>query len=425
MTEAGSPLAVWLTRLESLSAHEIDMGLERVEQVLERLALDIPGTVLHVAGTNGKGSCVAMLDALLGTTGARVGCYTSPHVHRYNERIRVDRQEANDETIVAAFERIEAVRNDVPLTYFEYGTIAALVVFADANVDVMVLEVGMGGRLDAVNAVEPDAGLITNIALDHCDWLGNDIESIGFEKAGIMRRDKPVVFGSRDVPGSVVEHAESIGAQLILAGRDYDWSCKEASWSWQGAEQVLDELEQPALQGEHQVGNAAAVLALLEATGYLSALTESQVNAAMASLALPGRMQRITADARWILDVAHNPAAASALAGVLRRCKQHPRTIAILGLLDDKDVEGVVAPLVGLVDDWIAVTADSPRAIPAGELARRIANLINAGCLAAESLRHAIDHARAIATADDRIVVTGSFYLVGPVLSDIYSPRTS
>ena len=427
MLGAGSPLADWLTWLESLSAHEIDMGLDRVEQVLERLALVIPDTVFHVAGTNGKGSCVAMLDALLGAAGTRVGCYTSPHVHRYNERIRFNGQEADDETIIAAFERIEAVRDGVPLTYFEYGTIAALVVFADARVDVAVLEVGMGGRLDAVNAVEPSAGLITNIALDHCDWLGNDIESIGFEKAGIMRRDKPVVFGSRDVPGSVVDHAESIDAQLILAGRDYDWSCEEASWSWQGARQKMVGLEPPALQGEHQIGNAAAVLALLESAGYSDVLTEPRVNAAMTSLALPGRMQRVTAGARWILDVAHNPAAASALAGVLRQCKKHARTVAILGLLDDKDVEGVVTPLVGVVDDWIAVTADSPRAIPAGELARQVANLANAGCLVAESLRDAIDHAQDIATTDDRIVVTGSFYLVGPALHllDIYSPRTS
>jgi len=401
------------------------MGLERVEQVFERLTLDVPDTVFHVAGTNGKGSCVAMLDALLGATGIRVGCYTSPHVHRYNERIRVDGQEADDETIIAAFERIEAVRDGVPLTYFEYGTIAALVVFADARVDVAVLEVGMGGRLDAVNAVEPNAGLITNIALDHCDWLGNDVDSIGFEKAGIMRRDKPVVFGSRDVPASVVDHARSIDAQLVLAGRDYDWSCEETSWSWRGAGRKMVGLAPPALQGEHQIGNAAAVLALLESAGYSDVLTEPQVNAAMTGLMLPGRMQRVTADARWILDVAHNPAAASALAGVLRQCKKHPRTVAILGLLDDKDVVGVVAPLVGLVDDWIAVTADSPRAIPVSELARQIANLANAGCLAAESLRQAIDHAQAIATADDRIVVTGSFYLVGPILSDIYSPRTS
>ena len=417
MIETGSPLADWLTWLESLSPNEIDMGLERVEQVLERLTLDIPDTVFHVAGTNGKGSCVVMLEALLSGTGTRVGCYTSPHVQRYNERIRIDGQDADDETIVAAFERIEAVRDGVPLTYFEYGTIAALVAFADAEVDIAILEVGMGGRLDAVNAGEPNAGLITNIALDHCEWLGNDVDSIGFEKAGIMRPDKPVVFGSRDVPGSVVDHARSINARFILAGRDYNWSREQDGWSWQGGGRELAGLEPPALPGEHQIGNAAAVLALLESAGYSDVLTVPRVNAALSALTLPGRMQRVTAGARWILDVAHNPAAASALADVLRQCNKHVRTVAILGLLDDKDVEGVVNPLVGLVDDWIAVTADSPRAIPAGELARQIANLANAGCVIAESLREATAHARAITTPDDRIVVTGSFYLVGPILN--------
>jgi dihydrofolate synthase/folylpolyglutamate synthase len=425
MIAAGLPLADWLTRLESLSAHEIDMGLERVEQVLQRLDLEIPDTVFHIAGTNGKGSCVAMLEALLRTTGARVGCYTSPHVHRYNERIRVEGQEAEDTAIIAAFERIEAVRENVPLTYFEFGTIAALVVFADADLDVAILEVGMGGRLDAVNAVEPDAGLITNVSLDHCDWLGNDVESIGFEKAGIMRPDKPVVFGSREVPRSVIEHADSIGAPFVLAGKDYDWSSEGGSWSWRSAGRTLSGLERPALQGEHQIVNAAAVLALLEAAGYEAALTESLVSPALAEVSLDGRMQRVTAGARWIFDAAHNPAAASALADVLRRCDKHSRTIAILGLLNDKDVEGVVTPLLGLVDDWVAVTADSARAVPAGKLARRIADLANAGCLAAESLRQAIDHVQALATAEDRVLVTGSFYLVGPVLSDIYSPRRS
>jgi len=247
MNDAGTPLAAWLTRLESLSAREIDLGLERVEQVLDRLQLELPKTVLHVAGTNGKGSCVAMLEGVLRRTGGSVGCYTSPHVFRYNERIRVDGTEAGDETIVGAFERIEAVRDDVPLTYFENGTLAALVVFAEQGVDIAILEVGMGGRLDAVNAIEPDAGLITNVSLDHCDWLGEDIESIAFEKAGIMRAGKPVVFGDRVVPAAITRHAANIEAGLIRAGEDYDWSASATSWEWRGASHELTGLELPAL----------------------------------------------------------------------------------------------------------------------------------------------------------------------------------
>lgn len=417
-----SPLAAWLSQLESLSAREIELGLERVEEVLGRLSLDLPQTVFHVAGTNGKGSCVAMLEALLSGTGARIGCYTSPHIQHYNERIRVAGQDADDDTIIAAFERIEAVRDGVALTYFEYGTLAALVVFTEKDVDIAILEVGMGGRLDAVNAVEPDVGLITNVSLDHCDWLGNDIETIAFEKAGIMRRNKPVIFGARDVPRSVIDHAKSTGAELLVAGRDYDWSSESDGWSWQGSGRQLTGLRAPAMQGEHQIANAAAVLTLLEAAGFTEVLEETLVSAAFATLQLEGRVQRLDSGAHWLLDVAHNPAAAVALANVLREDPREGRTIAVLGLLDDKDVAGVVSPLVGLVDDWIAVTADSPRAIGAGELARQVANLANAGCLAAESIQQALDHAQAIAGNEDQTLVTGSFYLVGPVLGLVGAP---
>lgn len=420
-----SPLSDWLARLESLSPRDIDLGLERVSRVLERLALGRPETVFHVAGTNGKGSSVAMLEAMLRSSGERVGSYTSPHVRRYNERIRVDGEAASDAQIIAAFERVEAVREAEALTYFEYGTLAALVVFVDAGVDTAILEVGMGGRLDAVNAIEPDAGLITNIALDHCDWLGDDIETIAAEKAGIMRSGRPVVFGAREVPQSIAKAADSVGARLVLAGRDYDWSITGDAWSWRGSQQRLDGLSLPALPGEHQVGNAAAVLALLEAAGRGELLQQSLVNECLAGLRLDGRMQRIEADVPWLLDVAHNPAAAAALADALRADGHAGETVAIFSMLDDKDVESTVEVLVGHVDHWIAVSADTPRAIEAGELARRVANATGAACLVATSLNEAMSRAEELATPDDRILVTGSFYLVGPVLTELYSRRES
>jgi len=419
----GTPLSDWLLRLETLSPQEIDLGLERVERVRDRLALAPPDTVFHVAGTNGKGSSVAMLECLLQKSGAHVGSYTSPHIHRYNERIRIDGSEASDEQIVAAFERIEAVRDNEPLTYFEYGTLAAMVVFADTGIDTAILEVGMGGRLDAVNAIEPDAGLITNIALDHCDWLGDNVESIAAEKAGIMRRDKPIIFGSRAVPDSIDAKAADVGAQLIVAGRDYDWSCDGERWSWQGLTHQLEGLAVPSLQGRHQIGNAAAVLALVEAAGRGDLLCVEVVNACFAQLRLDGRMQEIDEDVHWLLDVAHNPAAAKALAEALHARAHAGQTVAIFAMLDDKDVTGVVAALADHVDHWIAVTADNPRAIAAGELARRVANATNAACLVAESLEAAIRHARELTTGADRILVTGSFYLVGPVLTELYSRR--
>lgn len=422
MSAAGTPLSDWLARLETLSPCEIDLGLERVERVLRRLAVPLPRSVIHVAGTNGKGSSVAMLGALLRQTGARIGCYSSPHISRYNERIRVDGEEATDAQIIAAFERIEAVRDGETLTYFEFGTLAAVVVFADACVDTAILEIGMGGRLDAVNAVEPGAGLITNIALDHCDWLGDNIESIAFEKAGIMRRDKPIIFGARDVPLAILKHADDVGARLLIAGRDFDWSADGDRWSWQGTAHQLEGLRRPALAGDHQFGNAAGALALLEAVGLTGLLQTNIINTALSGLRLAGRLQEIHIGARWLLDVAHNPAAAKVLGEALRGESHDGGTVAIVAMLDDKDVRGCIAQLQDQVDQWIAVTAASPRAIDADELARQVANASNRACLVADSVDAAVARAEELTRAGDRVLVTGSFYLVGPVL-DLLSER--
>ena len=426
MPPIATPLDAWLARLETLSVAEIDLGLERVESLLDRLELQLPATVLHVAGTNGKGSSVAMLEALLRQTGRRVGCYTSPHILRYNERVRVDGREADDLQLTAAFETIEAVRCDVPLTYFEFGTLAALSHFTSANVDIAILEVGMGGRLDAVNAVEPTAGLITNIALDHCDWLGDDVEKIAFEKAGIMRAGKPVVFAARERPNAIDTQAASIGAELVAAGRDFEWTCEQGSWSWQGVSTDLCNLRLPSLHGKIQVQNAAGVLAMVEAAGFDDLLNNDVVDAALTNLQVTGRMQRISLDGvDWLLDVAHNPAAAAVLAAELRQPTETGMVIAVTAMLDDKNVEGIVSELHDIVDHWIAVTADNPRAISAAELSRRVANASNKPCLATASVSEALDNARRLAGEGDRIVVTGSFYLVGPVLEalELYSPR--
>lgn len=417
------PLADWLARLETISCREIDLGLERVARVLERLELPPARRVFHIAGTNGKGSSVAMLEALLRPTGARIGCYTSPHILSYNERIRMDGIDATDEQIIAAFERVEAVRGDEALTYFEFGTLAALVQFADEGMDTLILEVGMGGRLDAVNAVEPTAGLITNIALDHCEWLGEDVEAIAFEKAGIMRSGKPVIFGARDMPQAIADHADDIGAALRAAGRDFDCELHGDTWSWRGAGLALDGLALPALAGQHQVANAAAVLALLEAVGIDEVLEPGIVSQALGDVRLDGRIQQIDNASHWIVDVAHNPAAAEVLGQALGEQGVAGKTVAILGMLDDKDVEGVVAHLAPHVDQWIAVAADSHRAIDAAELSRRIANAAGKGCLVGDSLETVIDHAEALTGPDDRVLLTGSFYLVGPALNQLYSRR--
>ncbi len=421
---AAPTLADWLARLENYSPVEIVLGLERVDSVLERLDLAPTPTVLHVAGTNGKGSCVAMIESLLLASGTRVGCYTSPHILRYNERIRVDGEPVDDTKIIEAFERVEACRGETPLTYFEFGTLAALAVFEAAQVPVAILEIGMGGRLDAVNAVEPTAGLITNVSLDHCDWLGEDVEAIGREKAGIMRSGKPVVFADHDCPRSVLETAEQLGADLILYGRDYTFDGDgRTGWSWKGRTHALEALPLPPLGGGGQVYNAAGVLALLEAAGFNELLDAGRIESAWSKLSLEGRMQTISDDREWLIDVAHNEAAASELASRLETDRPEGETVAVVGMLDDKDVEAVIRELHRGVDRFIAVTADSPRAIGAEVLAQRIANSSGKPCLEAESIAAALEYARASTTGEDRILVTGSFYVVAPVLEALYSRR--
>jgi dihydrofolate synthase / folylpolyglutamate synthase len=412
---AGRSLNEWLAWLETLSPREIDLGLERVLEVLGRLGLEKPARVVHVAGTNGKGSCSAMLEALFLGAGKTVGCYTSPHVRRYNERIRINGEEAGDGDIVGAFEAVESVRHGVPLTYFEYGTLAALVLFARRGADVLVLEIGMGGRLDAVNAIEPDGGIITNISLDHCEWLGSDVQAIAREKAGIMRAGKPVVFGSADVPQTLLAEAQRTGADLRLAGRDFRHrTANGGRWTWEGRQLVLDGLVRPSLAGRFQLDNAAAVLALLEALDLGELLTTDAINSAFGKLALPGRLQWC-GSGRWLLDVAHNPDAAGVLAEALPGLAAGRAVTAIVGVLADKDVDGILRPLVPVVDDWIATTASSARALEARALAQSVANVACKPCLVVPALPDAMEEADRRA-ADNMILVTGSFYTVGPAL---------
>jgi len=425
MLPSAAPLSDWLTWLETLSPTEINLGLERVQMCLERLDLARPAQVLLIAGTNGKGSSVAMADALLRASGQRVGAYTSPHISRYNERIVVDGVAASDAEIVAAFETIEAVRGDTELTYFEYGTLAAVVVFAAAELDVWVLEVGLGGRLDATNAISPTASLITNISLDHCDWLGGDVETIAVEKAGVMRCGIATVFGANDVPDTIKTQAETIAARLLLAGRDFEFQIgADHQWSWRGPSGELQGLQQPGLVGEFQTGNAAAVLALLDVAGFAAAIDAELVNRVLPNVSLTGRLQRLVSEGHeWLIDVAHNPAAAEALASTLGLMgpsgESSGTTFAIVGLLDDKDVAGIIGPLAEQVDTWIAMTAASDRAVAANELARQVSNITGKACLVATSPQDAVEFARRNASENDRILATGSFFTVGPILDQL------
>ncbi|MBT8130675.1 MAG: bifunctional folylpolyglutamate synthase/dihydrofolate synthase [Gammaproteobacteria bacterium] len=421
-------LSEWLPWLETLSPREIVLGLDRVHTMLERLDLQRPKTVIHVGGTNGKGSCAAMLAAMLQKGGISTGCYTSPHIHVYNERIRVDGITASDQEILRALELVESMRADLPLTFFEFGTLAALLVFDAAGVDAWVLEVGLGGRLDAVNAVDPDASLITNVSLDHCAWLGDNVESIAAEKAGIMRAGRPVIFGNTNVPDAIRTSAVTVGANLCIAGQDFAYEKDPVDpeyWSWRGARIELKGLLTPSLAGEVQLENAAAVLATIEAMEFDELLTTSKVNGVLPYMALEGRFQVVQRRCRWVLDVAHNPAAAAALVDRLADLQVAGRVTAIIGLLKDKNVQGVVEPLSEFVDRWIAVTVTGSRAAPAEQTGQEIADLTGKPCLIADTIEGAMESAAAEACANDGVIVTGSFYLVGPAIDWLSRERKS
>ena len=412
-----SSLDEWLSWQETLHPRAIDLGLERVARVAGRLGYGRPAPlVISVAGTNGKGSCVALLEAILLAAGYRVGAYTSPHLLRYNERIRLDGAEVDDDAICEAFARVDAARIDESLTYFEFGTLAALDIMSRSGVDVALLEVGLGGRLDAVNLVDADVALITAIGIDHTDWLGPDRASIAREKAGILRRGRPAICGDRDPPGSLLEYAAQCGARLTVAGRDYSFSVAAdgATWYWQGRDSRLQVLPVPALPGVHQLDNAAAVLAVLEALASRLPVTVAALHAGLRQVRLPGRIQRIEGPVEQVLDVSHNAQAAQALASSLQQMPIAGRCHALLGMMKDKDIAGFVQPLLPHVDAWYPCDLQPARAASAAALAAGIRACGVGGHAVVEcrGVQQAAAALQAQARHSDRLLVCGSFYTV-------------
>ncbi len=411
-----STLDDWLRWQETLHPRTIDLGLERVRTVLRRLQPRPPAqTIITVGGTNGKGSCVAFLDAMLRAAGYRVGAYTSPHLLRYNERIRINGIEAVDAALCRVFDRIDAVRGDVSLTYFEFGTLAALELFREAGVEVAVLEVGLGGRLDAVNIMDADAALVVSVALDHTDWLGSDRDSIGYEKAGIYRPDRPAVCADPDPPPRLIQYAEDINTRLLRVNRDYHFARTGSTWRWQSSACCLDHLPLPTLAGHHQLGNAAAALMTLTSLDDRLPVSPEAICAGLISAELPGRHQIIPGPVEWILDVAHNPHAAKVLADHLRARPCAGRTWAMIGLLADKDAPGVIEALTDTIDAWCAITLDGNR----GRTGDELAALLRATGARAEAadIQEACRIIQTTACPGDRIVVLGSFHTVAPVLA--------
>lgn len=414
---AGRPrtLSGWLRHAERLAPQPIVLGLDRVAAVWARLGSPrVAKRVFTVAGTNGKGSTATILAALLQAGGYRVGLYTSPHLLRYNERIRIAGTEVEDEALAGAFARVEGARRGVPLTYFEFGTLAAFLLFAEAGLDAAVLEVGLGGRLDAVNLIDPDLALLTTVDLDHREWLGPDREAIGREKAGIFRAQRPALIGEADPPASVLAHARAIGAELWLRDRDFRFRDEGERWIWQGRRSGPLVLPPPALQAPPQRANAALALAALEAAGEEALLASEAPLRALPALRLRGRLERLAEEPEIVLDVAHNPQAARVLACWLERDAEPRTTFVLFGALREKDVAGMVAPLLPHVAEWhfCGLSRLSPRGLSAAEAYARARDLLG-GRIAAlhPDPGTAIRRLHASVPKDGRILAFGSFHL--------------
>jgi dihydrofolate synthase/folylpolyglutamate synthase len=417
-------LESWLAHCERLHPHTIDMGLDRVQEVVKRLGLRFEACVITVAGTNGKGSTCAMLEACLLQAGYRTGVYTSPHLVHFQERCRIHGELVQPDDLLPNFAKVEAARkqgSEISLTYFEFTTLAILSLMADANLDVAILEVGLGGRLDAVNVVDADCAVITSIDLDHTELLGPDRESIGFEKSGIMRSGKPVVISDPVPPESVLAHAASIGADLWQFGKDFNFTGDKQQWAWAGRGRRYSGLAYPALRGANQLINASGVLAALEAVRSRLPVTAQAIRNGLAMVELPGRFQIIPGQPTLVLDVAHNPHAVAALSENLDAMGFYPTTHAVFGAMADKDVSAIMARVGVLVDRWYFCDLPTARAASALDLQKQWQQTNTRKNVTSNTYadpQAALEAAVAAAGPADRIVVFGSFFTVGGVLKD-------
>ncbi len=413
----------WLEYQLQIHPKSIDMGLDRISEVSKRLEITKPAPrVITVAGTNGKGSTVAFIEAIARAAGWKVGAYTSPHILSYNERVRVDGINADDQQFIRVFEKIEAARlreTEIPLTYFEFGTLAAVLIFAMQDLDLVILEVGLGGRLDATQIVEPDVCIITTVDLDHQEYLGPDRESIGFEKAGIIRGWKPVIFGEKDPPSSALRRAYELGATAIRGHSDYLIERLETAWRWREPGYEI-ELPLPALAAPVQIENAAAAIAALRALS--DDINDAAIVEGVLAARVPGRLQTVCESPDVVIDVAHNPQAAKQLSQWLI---EHPKTtFAVFAALADKDIEAIVALLEPHVGHWFLAGIDDagPRNLTAVELETRVKSLIAKPALSCHaSVELALQAARLLAKPDERVLVFGSFHTVAAAIKSLQS----
>ena len=412
-------LSEWLAHCEQLHPQAIDMGLDRVRQVAQRMNLHLSMPVITVAGTNGKGSTCALLEAIYLQAGYKTGVYTSPHLVHFEERCRLGGESPPAEVFASAFQLVEVARQDTRLTYFEFSTLAILKMLSDAGLDVVILEVGLGGRLDAVNIIDPDCAIITSIDLDHTALLGTDRDSIGLEKAGIMREGRSVVISDPIPPESVVKQAQALGADAWLFGKDFNFSGDQLQWSWAGRGRRYSGLAYPALRGANQLLNASGVLAALEVMRPQLPVTAQAIRNGLAMVELTGRFQIVSGEPVLVLDVAHNPHSVAALAANLDAMGFYPTTHAVFGAMADKDLDSMLKKLLPLVDAWYFTDLPLPRASTAQQLAADWAALNTRKDVRSsvhETPQKALDAAILAADPTDRILVFGSFYTVGGVL---------
>ncbi len=416
-------LEEWTRLVEKMHPKNIEMGLDRVRIVKERLGIHFDCPIIIVGGTNGKGSTCAMLQAIWKAAGYRVGLYTSPHIHRFNERMKMNGKMADDETLVRYFEMVDVACAGVVLTFFEFTTLVALKLFSEANLDVVVLEIGLGGRLDAVNLIDADVAVVTNVAIDHIEYLGNTREKIGFEKAGIYRNGRIAFYGDVDPPDSLLAHAQKIGADLKVFGRDYFCRMHDGQWDYMGKENLTG-LAYPSLYGDNQVHNATTVLAVIETLQSQLPVNLDTIKRGLAHIELPGRFQILQDEPSVILDVAHNPHAAAVLAKNLRKMTSSGMTHAIFGAMADKDIDGIIVQMKDCVDYWYLTDLPLIRAAKADVLMEK---LIAAGirqektdpCIFVyHQAADALTSAKNKALKNDRIVAFGSFWVVTGVTKD-------
>ncbi len=420
-------LAGWLEYIERQHPQAIAMALDRVVLVRDALALKPGFPVITVGGTNGKGSACMMLDAILGHAGYCVGTYTSPHLLRYNERVRIAGREAEDADLARAFAAVEHARRDcdVPLTYFEFGTLAALWLFRECRVDAAILEVGLGGRLDAVNAFDADAALLMSVGLDHMEYLGSTREAVGAEKVPIFRTGQPAICADPDPPATVAEYATHINARLLQIGRDFGYVAQPQQWRYWGPGGDRHGLPLPALRGGFQVANASACIAALDALRERLPVAAADIRGGLVRVENPGRFQVLPGRPAVVLDVAHNPHAAAALAANLAQMTGYRNTLAVFSMLKDKDVIGVARVLRGHVDHWLVAPLTGPRAMSAAALEQSLrAAGVSTGITPCMNIAEACDCAYRMAGDDDRILAFGSFLAVAAAMAAIHARRT-